>query len=65
MKSAVVNTATTADIQGSAHVTDVGAGKLSVGDAVGVAATLEPAAISFGPVGTASLPITRSLTVTN
>jgi uncharacterized protein (TIGR03437 family) len=64
LKSALVNTAT-ADVQGGAHVTDVGAGKLSVGDAVGVAATLEPAAISFGPVGAGSLPITRNLTITN
>ena len=64
LKSAVVNTAT-ADVQGGVHVTDVGAGKLNVGDAVAVAATLEPAAISFGPVGAASLPITRNLIVTN
>ena len=64
LKSAVVNTATS-DVQGGVHVTDVGAGKLSAGDAVAVAATLEPAAISFGPIGAGSLPITRNLTITN
>jgi len=64
LKSAVVNTATP-DVQGGVHVTDVGAGKLSVADAVAVAATLDPAAISFGPVGTGSLPVTRNLIVTN
>jgi uncharacterized protein (TIGR03437 family) len=63
LKSAVVNTAT-ADVMGGVHVTDVGAGKLNAGDAAAVAATLEPAAISFGPVP-AALPITRSLTITN
>jgi uncharacterized protein (TIGR03437 family) len=62
LKSAVVNTAT-ADLQGGVHVTDAGAGKLNAADAVNVAATLEPAAISFGPVAT--LPINRTLTLTN
>jgi uncharacterized protein (TIGR03437 family) len=64
LKSAVVNTATS-DVQGGVHVTDVGAGKLNVADAVAVASTLEPAAISFGPIGPGSLPISRSLTITN
>jgi uncharacterized protein (TIGR03437 family) len=64
LKSAVVNTAT-ADIAGGAHVTDAGAGKLNVADAVAVAATLDPAAISFGPVGAGTLPVTRNLTITN
>jgi minor extracellular serine protease Vpr len=45
-------------------VTDAGAGKLNAADAVNVAATLEPAAISFGPVPTV-LPINRTLTLTN
>jgi uncharacterized protein (TIGR03437 family) len=63
LKSAVVNTATPVDLQGDLHVTDVGAGKLNAADAVNVAATLEPAAISFGPVTT--LPINRTLTLTN
>jgi uncharacterized protein (TIGR03437 family) len=61
LKSAVVNTATP-DVQGGVHVTDAGAGKLNAADAVNVAATLEPAAISFGPVATA-LPV--KLTITN
>ncbi|MGD0774415.1 MAG: S8 family serine peptidase [Candidatus Solibacter sp.] len=62
LKSAVVNTAT-ADVLGGVHVTDVGAGKLNAADAVNVAATLEPAAISFGPI--AALPVNRTLTLTN
>ena len=62
LKSAVVNTAT-ADLQGGVHVTDVGAGKLNAADAVNVAATLEPAAISFGPITT--LPVNCTLTLTN
>jgi uncharacterized protein (TIGR03437 family) len=62
LKSAVVNTATT-DLQGDSHVTDVGAGKLNAADAVNVAATLDPAAISFGPIVT--VPVNRTLTVTN
>src|ERR1017187_9726576 len=62
LKSAVVNSAT-ADLVGGVHVTDAGAGKLNAADAVNVAATLEPAAISFGPVAT--LPINRTLTLTN
>jgi uncharacterized protein (TIGR03437 family) len=62
LKSAVVNTST-ADLLGDIHVTDVGAGKLNAADAVNVAATLEPAAISFGPI--TLLPINRTLTITN
>jgi uncharacterized protein (TIGR03437 family) len=63
LKSAVVNTAT-ADLLGGPHVTDAGAGKLNAPDAVNVAATLEPAAISFGSVPTV-LPVNRTLTLTN
>ena len=62
LKSAVVNTAS-ADLLGGVHVTDAGAGKLNAADAVNVAATLEPAAISFGPITT--LPVNRTLTLTN
>jgi minor extracellular serine protease Vpr len=62
LKSAVVNTAS-ADVQGGIHVTDAGAGKLNAVDAVNVAATLEPAAISFGPITT--LPVNLTLTLTN
>jgi len=58
---AVVNTAT-ADLQGGVHVTDAGAGKLNAADAVNVAATLEPAAISFGP---SPRPSRSKLTITN
>jgi uncharacterized protein (TIGR03437 family) len=62
LKSAVVNTAS-ADLLGGVHVTDAGAGKLNAADAVNVAATLEPAAISFGPIVT--LPVNRTLILTN
>jgi uncharacterized protein (TIGR03437 family) len=43
----------------------VGAGKLSVGDAVNVSATLDPATISFGAIGAGALPIRRTLNITN
>ena len=62
LKSVVVNTAST-DLQGDIHVTDAGAGKLNAADAVNAAVTLDPAAISFGPVLT--LPANRNLTLTN
>ena len=69
LKSAVVNTATTQnliDIDGSANprVDAVGAGKLSVGDAVNIAATLEPATLSFGVVNSAAYP-KLTLKITN
>jgi minor extracellular serine protease Vpr len=63
LKSLVVNTAS-ADLQGEIHVTDAGAGKLNAAAAVNAAATLDPAAISFGPVPTV-LPVKRTLTLTN
>ncbi len=62
LKSVVVNTASS-DLQGDIHVTDAGAGKLNAADAVNSAITLDPAAISFGPVLT--LPANRNLTLTN
>ena len=67
LKSAVVNTATQDVTDGGvqAGVNSVGAGKLSVGDAVNVAATLDPATISFGPIGAGSLPIRHTLNITN
>ena len=68
LKSAVVNTAsaTVADEGGTpARVNSVGAGKLSASDAVNTAATLEPATMSFGVIAAASLPISRTLTITN
>ena len=63
LKSAVVNTAAAGAVQGGAHLVDAGAGLLNVGDAVKVAATLDPAAISFG--APATLPASRNLTITN
>jgi minor extracellular serine protease Vpr len=67
LKSAVVNTATqdVTENGATARVTSVGAGKLSVGDAVNAVATVSPATISFGPIATASLPISRTLTIFN
>ena len=67
LKSAVVNTASAgvSDEGGAARVNSVGAGKLSAGDAVNIAATLEPATMSFGAIAAASLPIGRLLTITN
>ena len=67
LKSAVVNTATQDVTDGgvAASVNAVGAGKLSVGDAVNVAATLDPATISFGAIGAGALPIRRTLNITN
>ena len=67
LKSAVVNTATQDVTDGGvqASVNSVGAGKLSVGDAVNAAATLDPATISFGAIGAGALPIRRTLNITN
>jgi len=58
LKSAVVNTATQDVTDGGvpARANSVGAGKLSVGDAVNVSATLDPATISFGAIGAAPCP---------
>ncbi len=69
LKSAVVNTATTAnliDIDGTSNprVNAVGAGKLSVGDAVNIAATLEPATLPFGVVSATAYP-KLTLKITN
>ena len=67
LKSAVVNTATqdATENGAAARVVSVGAGKLSAGDAVNAGATLSPETISFGAIGTASLPISRTLNITN
>jgi minor extracellular serine protease Vpr len=67
IKSAVVNTALqdVTDENGRARIVDAGAGRLNVADAVAVAATVEPAAISFGAIGTATLPSRVTLTLTN
>ncbi len=70
LKSAVVNSAKIPkpflDIDGSAwpRVNAVGAGKLDVGNAVGIAATVEPATLSFGVVNSASYP-QLTLKITN
>jgi uncharacterized protein (TIGR03437 family) len=67
LKSAVVNTAsqdvTDGGVQAGAN--SVGAGKLSVGDAVNAAATVDPATISFGAIAAGALPIRRTLNITN
>jgi uncharacterized protein (TIGR03437 family) len=67
LKSAVVDTATGDVTEPSgtvARMNSVGAGKLSVGDAVGVAAAVDPPTIAFGPMASGSLP-PRTLTVSN
>jgi uncharacterized protein (TIGR03437 family) len=46
-------------------VNSAGAGKLSAGDAVNVAATVEPATLSFGAIAAASLPSRLTLKITN
>jgi minor extracellular serine protease Vpr len=67
LKSAVVNTAADEinDDDGRARVTSVGAGKLNVGAAVQVGATIEPATLSFGVIGQSSLPVSLALKLTN
>lgn len=68
LKSAVVNTATVqnlVDIDGTPlpRVNAIGAGKLSVGDAVSIGATVEPSTLSFGVVNSAGYPrVTLKLT---
>lgn len=68
LKSTVVNTATqdVADVDGSqARVNAVGAGKLSVADAISAAATLEPATMGFGVISQSALPVRLALKITN
>ena len=67
IKSALVNTAGTdvTDGSGQARVAAVGGGRLNAAAAVGVGATIEPATLSFGAVSSGSLPINRTLKVTN
>jgi uncharacterized protein (TIGR03437 family) len=67
LKSAVVNTATqdVTDSGSNARVNAVGAGKLSVGDAVNVAATLEPATLAFGQITSTTVSLSFTLQVTN
>ncbi len=67
LKSAVVNTATQDVTDGgvTARVNAVGAGKLSVGDAVNAAATLEPATLSFGAIASTAVNSSLTLKITN
>ena len=68
LKSAVVNTASSdvRDFQGNpASVTAVGGGKLNAGAAFAVQATCQPAVLSFGVIGPGTLPISRTLRITN
>jgi uncharacterized protein (TIGR03437 family) len=68
LKSAVVNTATqdvTEPGGATARVNSVGAGKLSVGDAVNVTAAVSPPTVAFGPIAAGALPIRQTLTISN
>lgn len=67
LKSAVVNTATqdVTDGGATARVNAVGAGKLSIGDAVNVAATLEPATLAFAQITSTTVSSSLALKVTN
>ncbi len=67
IKSAVVNTAVPEvnEDGATARVTSVGAGKLNATAAVAARATLEPATLSFGTVGSGTLPISRVVRITN
>lgn len=67
IKSALVNTATQDVNDGGspARIAAVGAGKLNAQAAVAVTATAEPATLSFGAVTGGTLPISRTLAITN
>ena len=68
IKSALVNTATqdvVEDDGSQARITSVGAGKLNALNAVNAGVAFEPAAMAFGAIGAASLPINQTLTITN
>lgn len=67
VKSALVNTANpnVQDAGGQARVAAVGAGRLDVAAARAANATVVPATLGFGVIGTGSLPLTTTLTVTN
>jgi uncharacterized protein (TIGR03437 family) len=68
LKSAVVNTATqdVTDTDGTvARVDAVGVGKLSAGDALNVAATLDPATIEFGALTATTVSSSITVNVTN
>jgi uncharacterized protein (TIGR03437 family) len=65
LKSAVVNTATqdVTENGGSASVVSAGNGKLSVGDALQTAVTVNPATISFGALTSGITPTPQKLTL--
>jgi uncharacterized protein (TIGR03437 family) len=66
LKSAVVNTATqdvTEPSGATAQVNSVGAGKLNVGAAVGIAAAVSPPTLAFGAITSSSSP--QTVTITN
>jgi uncharacterized protein (TIGR03437 family) len=66
LKSAVVNTAKDVTDGGvAASVNAMGAGQLSAADAITVAATIEPATISFGEITSTTASISRNLKITN
>lgn len=72
LKSAVVNTADNNigdfDFSGrpiQARVTGAGAGKLNAGSAVRSTVTAEPSTLAYGVIRTGSLPISRTLRLTN
>ena len=67
LKSAVVNTASpdVNDASGVARANSAGSGRLNVADAVNVAATLDPATISFGAITSTTVNISRTLRITN
>jgi len=67
IKSAIVNTANPAvgDIDGPASVTAMGAGKLNVGGAVNTTIMADPATLSFGVIGPATLPVSLALRLSN
>jgi minor extracellular serine protease Vpr len=68
IKSALVNTASNQvlDNGANASITAAGAGKLDAGAAVNTTATVEPATVSFGEVGSnVALPVSVPLTLSN
>ena len=69
IKSALVNSAaqdvTVDDFGDTVDVRWVGGGRLDAGAAVASSVTAEPATVSFGFVKTGSLPIAKTITVTN
>jgi minor extracellular serine protease Vpr len=69
VKSALVNSAsqdvTTDDSGNPVNVQWLGAGKLDAGAAVSAVLTANPATVSFGILGSGTLPATRQITIAN